>query len=121
MSFTSMNDAGTLFESVTQEIWERPVLAADNSVFGYAVAEVIEPENYAVRYLVVYNPQQQRRLLLPATYVVDAHEGNILCNITPPLVSLLPEWQPQLSRAAEVALHQQLGCPPYWQSSELSS
>jgi len=75
-----INDEGTLFETISPDVWQRRVLAADGSELGVAVAEVIEPRQCAVRYLILLDVRNHRRLLLPATYVVDAEDGSIISN-----------------------------------------
>jgi hypothetical protein len=117
MTHQCINDEGTLFETVSPDIWQHAVLAADGSKLGVAVAEVVEPRQCAVRYLIVLNTRR-RRLLLPAVYVVDAEDGHILCNIESTIAEHLPPCPTMLTRADEVAMHQQLGCLPYWMNGQ---
>lgn len=114
MKHQCINDEGTLFETFSPDVWQHRVLAADGSELGVAVAEVVEPRQCAVRYLILLDTRHHRRLLLPATFVVDAEDGSILCSIDPAIAEHLPPCPIILTRADEVALHQQLGCRPYW-------
>jgi hypothetical protein len=115
-----INDEATLFETISPDVWQRRVLAADGSELGVAVAEVIEPRQCAVRYLILLDVRNHRRLLLPATYVVDAEDGSIISSIEPAIAAHLPACPIVLTRADEVVLHQQLGCRPYWTYGQYS-
>lgn len=114
MSHHCINDTGTLFETISPDVWQHRVLAADGSDLGVAVAEIIEPSHCAVRYLMLWDTRQRRRFLLPAVCVVDAQDGCIVCSVEATLVEQVPACPMILTRADEAALHELLGCRPYW-------
>ncbi|MFY9202433.1 MAG: hypothetical protein WAO96_02235, partial [Limnochordia bacterium] len=64
------------------DTWQLPLVAASGSYLGNVVAEVIEPRAYMVRYFVVFDPNAQRRFLLPSELVTDI-DDKIFCDINP--------------------------------------
>jgi len=114
----SVNDMATLYECPSREIWQCRILTSERICIGRAVQQIIEPRTYCVRYLVVYNPERQCRLLLPASLVQDAEPDSIICNISAQTAVHLQPYTVPLSREMEVLVHQAAGCRPYWADTE---
>lgn len=111
----TVNPEGTLYEEVSREIWQCRVVSIDDRVIGHAICQIVERRLCTVRYIIMYDPTQAKRLLLPATLVVGAEPGLILCDITSSEAELLPEYQESLSRLDELMIYQKLGRTPYWE------
>lgn len=109
-----VNSEETLYEVASREIWQCDVVTADGALVGRAVREIVEPRAYLVRYIIVFDFTNGRRLLVPATLVTGVKEGTILCNLDAGEVPLLPEYQETLSREEELATYQNLARTPYW-------
>lgn len=110
-----VNAEQTLYEVASRETWQCEVLTSDGTVVGRAVRQIVEPQAYSVRYLIVFDPGTGRRLLVPATLVTGAEPGAILCSLTATEAALLPEYQENLSREQETATYKSLARTPYWE------
>jgi hypothetical protein len=102
------------------DTWQLPLVAASGSYLGNVVAEVIEPRAYMVRYFVVFDPNAQRRFLLPSELVTDI-DDKIFCDINPSQTALLPEYHQRIDRSHERRIYQILNRTPYWEESNTDS
>jgi len=106
----------TLIIDRNVDTWQLPLVAASGSYLGNVVAEIVEPRAYMVRYFLVYDPNSQRRFLLPCELVTDI-DDRVLCDITPNQTALLPEYQQRIDRSHERRIYQVLNRTPYWEES----
>lgn len=106
----------TLIIDRNVDTWQLPLVAASGSYLGNVVAEIVEPRAYMVRYFLVYDPNSQRRFLLPCELVTDI-DDRVLCDITPNQTALLPEYQQWIDRSHERRIYQVLNRTPYWEES----
>src|SRR5690606_2602828 len=52
----------TLFETSSREVWQSTLISADGVEVGPVIRQVIEPRMYTIRYLVVYDRSEERRV-----------------------------------------------------------
>lgn len=108
-----LNTEATLFSVPAREIWQCAVISTDSIEVGRAVGLIIEPAAWCVRYIVLLDRLGSRRFL-PASLVLDAREGCILCDIAAAQTNSLALYTEPLDRATEEAAHNGPGCQPYW-------
>ena len=94
---------------------EMPLIDACGSVVGHVVGQIVEPKEYMVRYFLVYDPNSERRFLLPSELVVNI-ENEIYCEVQPSQIAALPEYEQNLERDLETQIYQIIERTPYWKS-----
>ncbi len=100
------------------DVWQLPLKDTSGAYMGNVVAQIIEPDEYMVRYFLIYNPDQERRFLVPTDSVTNI-ETEVLCDLSQDQASLLPEYDQSLERDEEIAIYQILDRTPYWELSQL--
>ena len=73
---------------------------------------------YTIRYLVVYDLERERHILLPSNTIVDITEDRVHSSLTKCDVAELPSFRQSVSRDYETALYESLGRTPYWLEEE---
>ena len=106
----------TLIIDRNLDTWQLPLIAASGSYIGNVVAEVIEPRAYMVRYFLVFDPNSQRRFLLPCE-LVTAIDEKVFCDITPTQTAQLPEYKQRLDRTDEIRIYRIVKRTPYWEDT----
>ncbi|HET7560547.1 MAG TPA: PRC-barrel domain-containing protein [Limnochordia bacterium] len=113
-SGTPLDDAHRLYEFATRDLWQRPVLASDGRPFGTIIRQIIEPEMYTIRYLIVYDTLSGRHFLVPASAIVDIDTDGVKTDISPGAARHLPDFAAHLAKADEDAVYAALGRVPHW-------
>lgn len=113
-SVTAVDPACTLYDVGTRDLWQVQVEARGGVPVGRVVRQIIEPRLYTVRYLIVFDPENGRRFLLPSNTITDIGAEGVVCNLDSALVALLPEFKATLERPDEEALYQAIGRTPHW-------
>ncbi|HHX02239.1 MAG TPA: hypothetical protein GX739_06170 [Firmicutes bacterium] len=106
----------TLIIDRNLDTWQLPLVAASGAYLGNIVAEVIEPLAFMVRYFLVFDPNSQRRFLLPCDLVTDI-DKKVFCDISPTQTALLPEYGQRLDRNDEKRIYQIVNRTPYWEET----
>jgi len=109
-----LNAEETLFETGSREVWQALLVTADGAVIGPVVRQVIEPRLYTIRYLVVYDLERDRHILLPSNTVVDIADGRVHSNLSREQIAGLPAFHQKVNRSYEEALYRAVGRTPYW-------
>ena len=63
--------AGTLLEVGNREIWQLELVSRDQIPCGRIVRQLVEPEMYTIRYLIVYDIKSGRHVPVPANAVTE--------------------------------------------------
>lgn len=108
----------TLFETGSKEVWQSLLTTIDGAEIGPVVRQVVEPRMYTIRYLVVYDRERERHILLPSNTIVDITEDRVHSNLTKGDVAELPSFRQSMNRGYEKALYETLGRTPYWLEEE---
>lgn len=108
----------TLFETASKEVWQSLLVTRDGAEIGPVIRQVVEPRLYTIRYLVVYDVERDRHILLPANTIVDITEDRVYSNLSQAEVAELPAFHQKVNRSYEEALYQALGRTPYWLEEE---
>lgn len=103
----------TLLVNRNRDTWQMPVEDSDGDYLGNVVAQVVEPEEYMVRYFLVYDPSHDRRFLLPSDTVL-AIDNRIYSKLSANQIALLPEYDQVLERDDEIEIFKTLSETPYW-------
>lgn len=106
----------TLIMERNRDTWQMPLIDACGSVVGHVVGQIVEPKEYMVRYFLVYDPNSERRFLLPSELVVNI-ENEIYCEVQPSQIAALPEYEQNLERDLETQIYQIIERTPYWEES----
>jgi len=108
----------TLFETGSREVWQSLLVTQDGAEIGPVVRQVVEPRLYTIRYLVVYDLERDRHILLPSNTIVDITEDRVLSSLSRAQVAELPAFHQKVNRSYEEALYQAVGRTPYWLEEE---
>jgi len=108
----------TLFETGSREVWQSLLTTADGAEIGPVVRQVIEPRMYTIRYLVVYDRERDRHILVPSNTLVDITEDRVHSSLTRREIAGLPSFRQSVDRDYEAALYETLGRTPYWLEEE---
>ena len=65
---------------------------------GPVIRQVVEPRMYTIRYLVVYDLERERHILLPSNTIVDITEDRVHSSLTKGDVAELPSFRQSVSR-----------------------
>jgi len=103
-----------LFEIGSREVWQSLLTTADGREVGPVVRQVVEARMYTVRYLVVYDVEEERHLLLPSNTIVDITDSRVYSSLTREQIRLLPAFESRVSRSYEEQIYQAVGRTPYW-------
>lgn len=103
-----------LFETGSREVWQSRLTTADGCEVGPVVRQVIEARMYTVRYLVVYDLEEGRHLLLPSNTIVDITDSRVYSSLTREQIRLLPAFESRVNRSYEEQIYQAVGRTPYW-------
>lgn len=104
-----------LFEVGSREVWQSLLITADGGEVGPVVRQVVEARMYTVRYLVVYDVEAERHLLLPSNTIVDITDARVYSSLTREEVRLLPTFrQRPFDRSYEEQIYRAVGRTPYW-------
>lgn len=110
-----MNEDRTLYEVSDRDAWQAELITRDGQRLGRVVRQVVEPESYMVRYLIVYCPTNGRRLLFPASAVVDIEAGEIHSVLSSVDAERLPDYATaELTRAIEWEVYNAVNRTPHW-------
>ncbi|NMB38395.1 MAG: hypothetical protein GX994_02335 [Firmicutes bacterium] len=105
----------TLLISLNRDTWQLPVRNNTGDYLGNVVAQIVEPKEYLVRYFLIYNPNQERRFLLPSDTVTAIDEW-ICCTIGAEYIAQLPDYTQSLEREDEIRIYQIISQTPYWEN-----
>lgn len=108
----------TLFETGSREVWQSLLITEDGVEIGPVIRQVVEPRLFTIRYLVVYDVERERHILLPSNTIVDITENRVHASLSREAIRGLPEFHQQVNRSYEEALYQALGRTPYWLEEE---
>ena len=97
------------------DTWQLPLVAASGAYLGNIVAEVIEPLAFMVRYFLVFDPNSQRRFLLPCDLVTDI-DKKVFCDISPTQRHCCPNSL-RPDRNDEKRIYQIVNRTPYWEET----
>lgn len=111
---TPLNPSQTLFETGSRDIWQLPFYSSDGCSYGVVIRQVIEPSMYTVRYLVIYSPEHERHIVVPASTLRDITPEAVISELTRAELDSLPSFQHSLSRSEEATLYKILNRTPYW-------
>ncbi|HHV93309.1 MAG TPA: hypothetical protein GXX47_02090 [Firmicutes bacterium] len=103
-----------LLEVGNREIWQLKLVTRDHIPCGRIVRQLVEPEMYTIRYLIVYDPETGRRVPLPANTVTEITNEAVFCNIDALKFLSLPNLNLPLSRAQEEEIYGIIEQTPYW-------
>lgn len=104
-----------LYEIGARDEWQSVLVTSDGAIGGRVVRKVIEPASYMVRYLVVFRPDAEQHLLLPANTVVGAEWGEVHCRLPKGALDKLPPYRFEpITRKYEEQLYTCLGVTPHW-------
>ena len=56
----------TLYEMGSRDVWQARFILSNGEEAGRVVRQIVEPELYTVRYLIVFLPEEGRRVLAPS-------------------------------------------------------
>jgi len=104
----------TLLANRDRDTWQLPVISCSGDYLGNVVAQVVEPSQYMIRYFLIYNPQQNRRFLLPLDCVI-AIDDHIQSNVEKEQVLQFPHFTDEIFRDDEREIYQIISQPPYWE------
>lgn len=108
-----VNDAETLWTDRNRDTWQLPLISSDGAYCGNVVAQVVEPKQCIVRYLVVFSNQAAKQFLIPSESI-SAINTSVQCDHSNICLQKLPAYQSHISRTLETEVHQILGQEPYW-------
>ena len=110
-----VNADGTLVEMSSRDVWQAELITRDEKSAGRVVREVVEPSMYTVRYLIVYRPEEERHVLLPATSVQDILAGAVACTLSAAEIGQLPTYGlTEITRCDEKAIYDAADRTPHW-------
>ena len=108
----------TLYETGSGEVWQSVLTTVDGAEIGPVIRQVVEPRMYTIRYLVVYDRERERHILLPSNTIVDITEDRVYSSLTQKHIAELPSFRQSVDRNYETALYESLGRTPYWLEEE---
>lgn len=103
-----------LYEVGSREVWQSLLTTSDGGEVGPVVRQVIEARLYTVRYLVVYDTEAERHLLLPSNTIVDITDSHVYSSLTREEIRHLPAFHQEVDRSYEEQIYQAVGKTPYW-------
>lgn len=104
-----------LYEIGAREEWQSVLVTSDGAVGGRVVRKVIEPASYMVRYLVLFRPDPEGHLLLPANTIVGADWGEVHCRLPKGVIDRLPPYRFEpITRTFEEQLYSSIDVTPHW-------
>lgn len=104
----------TLLVNRNRDTWQMPVEDSNGDYLGNVIAQIIEPDEYMVRYFLVYDPNQSRHFLLPSD-TITAIDSRIYSKVRAQQISRLPEYEETLERDDEIIIFSTLAETPYWE------
>ncbi|NLM38949.1 MAG: hypothetical protein GX205_02750 [Firmicutes bacterium] len=104
----------TLWEERNRDLWQLPILSQDGEYLGNVIGQIVEPNEYLVRYLVAFSPGQQKRFLVPCETVL-AIDQVVYCRVSAADLEQLPAFQTEISRNLEEKIYQMVDSTPYWE------
>ncbi|MBI2914455.1 MAG: PRC-barrel domain-containing protein [Firmicutes bacterium] len=104
----------TLYEVGTRDLWQSEVLSQEGESVGRVIRQVIEPEMYTVRYLVIRTLPADRHVLIPSNTVTDITEEAVCCGLSKSEIERLPNFLQEMNRAYEEELYRTLNRKPHW-------
>lgn len=108
-----LDETKELYEHRHRDTWQLPVISRDGWPLGQVISQIIQPQEYLIRYFLVYSPGSGR-FLLPAEVVSSIDEA-MVCTISHSQAGNIPPIAGPVTRVFESEIHQALGLEPYWQ------
>ncbi len=108
-----LNRDKTLLENRNKDTWQLPVVDVDYNYLGNVIGQIVEPEEYMVRYFLIYDPNQQRRYLLPSD-TVFAIEDKIYSTVDITQIAQFPSYSQDIERDDECKIYEIISQKPYW-------
>lgn len=105
----------TLLLNRNSDTWQLPVENSLGDYLGNVVAQIVEPQEFLVRYFLVYNPIKNRKFLVPSDTVISIDE-RICSTINSTQSSRLPEYEQSLERDDEEKIYDIIAQTPYWET-----
>lgn len=109
-----VDEEKTLWEERSRDIWQLPIVSYDGEHCGNVIAQIVEPQECLVRYLVVFSHGQERHYLLPCETVAKIDQA-VHCQATAANLRQLPSFPMRISRNLEWQVYKALDCTPYWE------
>lgn len=103
-----------LYEVGSREVWQSLLTSSDGDEVGPVVRQVIEARMYTIRYLVVYDLEAERHLLLPSNTIVEITDSHVYSSLTREEIRHLPSFHQAVNRSYEEQIYQAVGKTPYW-------
>ncbi|NLA58099.1 MAG: hypothetical protein GX855_04235 [Firmicutes bacterium] len=104
----------TLLEVGNREIWQLELVSRDQVSCGRVVRQLVEPQMYTIRYLIVYDAATGRRVPVPANAVTEITNEAVFCSIEATKLFSLPTLTQPLNRAQEEEIYGIIDQTPYW-------
>lgn len=102
----------TLVENRNKDTWQLPVVSDEGDYLGNVIAQIVQPSECMVRYLLVYSPQGH--YLLPSDTVVHI-EDKVYCEVSADQFQQLPRYSAGISKQDQEEIYEVLAQPPYWE------
>ncbi|NLM53603.1 MAG: hypothetical protein GX195_01585 [Firmicutes bacterium] len=109
-----VDERRTLWEERNRDIWQLPIVSSDGEYCGNVIAQIVEPREYMVRYLVVFSEDQQKHFLLPSD-TVERIDQVVKCQVNAAHLKALPPFHRQVSRQLEEQIYEVVRRTPYWE------
>ncbi len=109
-----VDEQQTLWEERNRDIWQLPIISRDGEYCGNVIAQIVEPQEYLVRYLVVFYKGQEKHYLLPSD-TVERIDQVVQCQVNAARLMELPPFHNQISRKLEEQIYQVVKRTPYWE------
>ncbi|HHT72551.1 MAG TPA: hypothetical protein GX008_02420 [Firmicutes bacterium] len=109
-----VDEQQTLWEERNRDIWQLPIISDDGEYCGNVIAQIVEPQEYLVRYLVVFSKGEQKHYLLPSD-TVERIDQVVQCKVEAAYLRELPPFGRQISRQFEEEVYKAIGLTPYWE------
>lgn len=109
-----VDEKKTLWEERNRDLWQLPIFSRDGEYLGNVIAQIVEPQEYLVRYLVVYSPKDEKRFLVPCETLM-AIDQVVHCHVSAADLMQLPAFHMEISRNLEEQIYQTVDHPPYWE------
>jgi len=103
-----------LWQERNRDIWQLPIISGDGEYCGHVIAQIVEPQEYLVRYLVVFLKGEHKHYLLPSD-TVEHIDQVVQCQVEAAHLKRLPPFQSPLSRQLEEQIYQVVQRRPYWE------
>ena len=103
----------TFLEVGNREIWQLELVSRDQVSCGRVARQLVDPQMYTIRYLIVYDAATGRRVPVPANAVTEKTNEAVFCSIEATKLFSLPTLTQPLNRALEEEIYGIIDQTPY--------